>query len=226
MDKQNNPKNGSVETAQKLLTHINELENLTQALLKEKAQKKKEEQENKNTIQAERIKQQALEDTKTKEKALIGTEALAKLSDLKKDGAFNSAAKLLIENNVKGEVELYRKVSSLPEDALSNEGRSVVHRFVLLGDGQLLFERSEAPRCWAEAIMLASQHNNKRRRSLSRPEDFNDIPYRSLKEFNELLHSDKLLCNFELQLKELVEKLQKRRILLSGYWKSGASVDP
>lgn len=121
MDKQALPKNGGVEAAQELLNHINELEKLTQEILKEKTRKDKEEQENKNRIQAERTKQQTLEDTKTKEKALIGTEALAKLSELKQDSAFNSAVKLLIKSNIQGEVELYRRVSGLPEDALSNE---------------------------------------------------------------------------------------------------------
>lgn len=219
MDKQDLPKNGGEDAAQELLNHINELEKLTQELLKEKTQKEKEEQENKNRIQAERTKQQALENTKIKEKALIGTEALAKLSELKQDSVFNAATKLLIDHAIKGEVMLYRRVSSIPAEALSNEGRKVIHKFVLQRDGQLFFECSEAPRCWAESIMLANQPNNNRRQKLRDPEDFKAIPYRSLKEFNELLHSNKLLSNFDLQIKESFETLKKKRILPINYSK-------
>ncbi len=219
MDKQDLPKNGGEDAAQELLNHINELEKLTQELLKEKTQKEKEEQENKNRIQAERTKQQALENTKIKEKALIGTEALAKLSELKQDSVFNAATRLLIDHAIKGEVVLYRRVSSLSAEALSNEGRKVIHKFVLQRDGQLFFECSEVPRCWAESIMLANQPNNNRRQKLRDPEDFKAIPYRSLKEFNELLHSNKLLSNFDLQIKESFETLKKKRILPINYSK-------
>ena len=226
MDKQDLPKNSCVEVAQELLNHVNALEKLTQEILEEKNQKEKEEQENKNRIQAERIKQETIENNKSKEKTQIGTEVLSRLFELKKHKAFTESVKLLIYYDIKGELKLYCRTSSLPAEALSNEGRIVIHKFVLVRDGNLLFECSEVPRCFAESIMVANQFNSKRRQQLNSPEDFNAIPYRSLKEFNEILNSDILLRTFKLQINELYEDLKKKRILSNKYSKSSIYSNP